>query len=78
MKTEYNNEIDMLCRKGFCPYEWMDDNEKLNYDGLPSIDNFYSTLKKENITEEDYNHAKNVYEQLKCTSFKDYHDIFKN
>ena len=49
-KTEYNNEIDMLCRKGFYPYEWMDDKEKLNYDGLPSIDNFYSTLKKENIT----------------------------
>ena len=47
MKTEYNNEIDMLCRKGFYPYDWMDDNEKLNYDGLPSIDNFYSTLKKE-------------------------------
>ena len=24
MKKEYNNEIDMLCRKGFYPYEWMD------------------------------------------------------
>ena len=62
MNKEYSNEIDMLCRKGFYPYEWMDNNEKLNYDGLPSVDNFYSTLKNENITEEDYNHAKNVYE----------------
>ena len=61
-------------QKGFYPYEWMDDNKKkLNYEGLPSIDNFYSNLKKENITEEDYNHAKNVYNKLQCTSFKDYH-----
>ena len=52
MKKEYNNEIDMLCRKGFYPYEWMDDSKKLDYEGLPSIDNFYSTLKKESITEE--------------------------
>ena len=41
MKNEYNNEIELLCRKGFYPYEWFDDVEKFNHLGLPSIDDFH-------------------------------------
>ena len=74
MKKEFSPEhLDLLCRKGFYPYEWMDSAEKLNHKGLPAKEEFYSTLKKEGITEDDYNHATNVYEKLNCKSFRDYH-----
>ena len=29
MKTEFNNHMDTLCRKGIYPYEWFDNNENL-------------------------------------------------
>ena len=49
--------MELLCKKGFYPYEWMDSDDKLNYKGLPERDKFYSTLTKESISEDDYNHA---------------------
>ena len=73
MKKYYNNDLDLLCRKGFYPYEWVDNNDKLNYEGLPDIKDFYSSLKNESITEENYKHAKRVYKKMKCETFKDYH-----
>jgi hypothetical protein len=51
----------------------MDDSNKLSHDGLPTIDNFYSMLTKENITDENYQHAQNIYKRMNCNSFKDYH-----
>ena len=35
--------------KGFYPYEWMNDISKFDYQGLPSIESFYSNLKQEGI-----------------------------
>ena len=40
--------------KGYFPYEWMDSLEKLNQPSLPSYVNFYSTLKKANVLELEY------------------------
>jgi hypothetical protein len=74
MKRYYSGEkLDLLCRKGYYPYEWVDNDEKLNHVGLPGRDNFHSTLTKESISEDNYNHALNVYDKLGCKPFKDYH-----
>ena len=73
MKKYYNDNIDLLCQKGFYPYEWFDDASKFNYDGLPSKEEFYSTLSQETLSESNYKHAQNVYTTLNCKSFKDYH-----
>jgi hypothetical protein len=73
MKKYYNNELDLLCQKGFYPYEWVDSVEKLNHDGLPPINEFYSTLSQETLSDTNYEHAQNVYNKLNCKSFKDYH-----
>ena len=43
----------------------MDDFYKFK-EGLPSIDFFYSKLTGEDICDEDYNHAKNVWKKFKC------------
>ena len=38
----------------------MDDFNKFNEEGLPSIEHFYSKLTGEDISDHDYNHAENV------------------
>jgi len=73
MKQYFNDEIDLLCRKGFYPYEWVDNDSKLDFDGLPSQDKFYSKLSQSSISDNDYQHAQNVYKTLNCKSFLDYH-----
>ena len=49
MKRHYFMEpLDLLCRKGYYPFEWVDNDDKLNFNGLPDRDNFQSSLIKEN------------------------------
>ena len=31
MKSVFPDHIDSLCRKGFYPYEWFDNNNKFNH-----------------------------------------------
>ena len=80
----------LLCRKRFYPFEWVDSHDKLNQIGLPSQDSFYSALHQKSISDDEYEHAQNVYRKLNCNSFNDYHrtclqcdvlllaDIFEN
>ena len=73
MKTEYPEYYKILCRKGFYPYEWVDGSDKMDYNGLPPMDAFYSKLTQKRITAKEYIHAWKVYKTLKCQTFKDYH-----
>ena len=54
----------------------MDDFNKFNEEGLPSIKKNYSKLTGENISDYDYNHAKNVWKKFKCKTVGDYHDLY--
>ena len=49
--------------------------ENFNETQLPSIDNFYSSLKLESINEKDYQHANEVFKHYKCKTIKDYLSI---
>jgi hypothetical protein len=40
-------EMALIARKGFYPYEFIDDHTKLSYPGLPPKKNFYSKVKLE-------------------------------
>ena len=51
-------------RKGFFPYEWFDSIEKLNTNKFPSREDFFSKLKGESISEEDYEKALKVWYEL--------------
>ena len=75
MKRYYADNLELLCQKGYYPYEWVDDISKLDSDGLPAIHAFSSRLKQYALTAEEYKHALRVYVEMKCNRFKDYHDI---
>ena len=69
MKKELPEHIEKLCRKGFYPYAWFDNNEKFNHVGLPCKEAFYSSLSHKHISDDDYRYACSIYEVLGCKSF---------
>ena len=66
----------LLLRKGVYPYEYMDSWERFEETQLPLIEEFYSTLTEEGISEEDYKHAQKVWETFQCKTLGDYHDLY--
>ena len=54
----------------------MNDWNQFNETKLPSIKDHYSNLRLENFTDEDYNHAKNVWNTFKIKNLGEYHDLY--
>ena len=54
----------------------MTDFEKLNVNKLPPKSKFYSRLNDSNITDEEYEHAQNVWKEFNCKTMRDYHDLY--
>ena len=44
MRSQFPDHLDILCRKGIYPYEWMDNELKFEHQGLPPQKDFYSSL----------------------------------
>jgi hypothetical protein len=53
--------LDLLTKKLPYPYEYMDCIEKYDETCLPPKELFYSSLKKEHITNDDYKNAQKVW-----------------
>ena len=75
-KREFKKNVDLLTRKGVYPYDYVSSLEKLSETQLPPKEEFYSKLNDEDITEDDYQHASNVWDTFKCKSLRDYHDLY--
>ena len=69
-------QAELIKRKGFYPYEYMDAEEKLNETKLPPREAFYSKLSGKGITKEDYKHAWNVWNVFNMKTFKEYHELY--
>ena len=62
-------------QKGIYPYNFMDSLKsliKLNY----QTKDFYSILNDENISEQQYNHAQNVWNTFNLKNIREYHDLY--
>ena len=68
--------LELLKRKGVFPYEYMTDFSKLSKTSLPPKEAFYSQLNDSHISNEDYEHAQNVWKTFNCKTMKDYHDLY--
>ena len=64
----------MKCKVSF-PYESIT-KENIYNENLPSIKNFYSSLKSDNISEDDYDKTLEIYKKLNCKNIKEYLDIY--
>jgi hypothetical protein len=72
----HTNGNTLLFKKGTFCYEWFDNLDKLKEKSLPSKEAFHSKLNDESISDEDYEHAQKVWNEMKCLTFKDYHDLY--
>ena len=68
-------KLNIMLKKGVYPYDYMDSFDKFN-EKLPSKEDFYSVLNDQHISDEDYEHAKKVWNTFKLKSMGDYHDLY--
>src|SRR5690606_13083739 len=75
-KDYTNDEIKLILQKGIYMYDYMDNVSRFYETKFPSKKAFYSKLDNCNISDEEYNHAKSVYEVFKCKNLKDYTHLY--
>ena len=70
---------DAWCRAHGCelqklvfPYEWLDSFEKLNHKGPVKYEDFFSSLKGENISQEEYQNFCDEFHKRGCVTMKDW------
>ena len=68
--SEIKNDkmLNILKRKGFYPYDYMDSFDRFDEEKLPNKDDFFGILNGEHITDKNYKHAKNVWETFKINN----------
>ena len=61
-----------LLKKGVFPYDWFDGLDKLAEPALPPLAAFFSQLRQEQCSVENYAHAQNIWTRMRCHSFEEY------
>ena len=74
---ETEEQKQLLLRKGVFPYEWCDSYDKLvTTTEFPPHNCFYSNLKEDNISLEDYNHGKRTFQEFGCKNMLEYMSLY--
>ena len=74
---EFQDEkLELMKRKEVYPYDYMNSFDKFDDRNLPPKKEFYSLLADEDINDEDYKHAQNVWTTFKLESMGQYHDLY--
>ena len=68
-------KLDLMAKKGVYPYDYMDSFKKFK-EQLPSKEDFYSILNDEHISDDDYQHAQNVWKKFNLKNMGEYHDLY--
>ncbi|XP_020298532.1 uncharacterized protein LOC109862801 [Pseudomyrmex gracilis] len=79
-RTEFGDlsteDFELLTRKGVFLYEYVDSVDKLLETNLPPREAFYSSLTGETVTENEYAHATNVWQQFTIENLGSYSDLY--
>ena len=73
-RQHFPDNFELLNEKTCIPYEFIT-KENIYNENLPLIEKFYSSLKLDNITKEDYDKTLVIYKKLNCKNIKEYLDI---
>ena len=71
-----NSQFRLMKEKGVYPYDYMDNLSKFNDTQLPKKEDFYSLLTDENISDDDYSHARDVWNAFWIKNMGEYHDLY--
>ena len=75
-KEIFRDKTELLTRKGVYPYDYVSSISKFDETQLPPKKEFYSKLNDEDITDDEYQHALNVWNEFNCKNIRDYHDLY--
>ena len=73
---EIDNDVLIKRFYNTYPYEYMDSWKRFNETELPSKDKFYSTWNLEDISDDDYAHAINVWNTFNINNLGEYYDLY--
>ena len=71
-----SHQIQLLQRKGVFPYEYISSFDKLKETQQPTHEDFFSSLNDSNVSEADFQHAKQVWKDLLIKSLGEYSDLY--
>ena len=74
-EEHFSDKFELMKYKVCFPYEFIT-KENIYNENLPSIEKFYSSLKLDDITKEDYDKTSEIYKKLNCKNIKEYLDIY--
>ena len=75
-KAIFKDKTELLTPKGVYPYDYVSSISKFEEKQLPPQKEFYSKLNDENITDDEYKHANNIWNTFECQNIRDYHDLY--
>jgi len=70
------NKFELMRRKGVYCYEHMTSRNNFEETELPSIETFFSKLRDDSISSEEYEHAQTVWREFNMKTLQDYHDAY--
>ncbi|XP_057335464.1 uncharacterized protein LOC130674213 [Microplitis mediator] len=70
------DKFKLMIRKGVFPYEYIDSVDKLDDKQLPERKLFYSKLNDNDVSDEDYNHAQEVWNKFNIKTLGEYSDLY--
>ena len=71
-----DGNFKLLQRKGVFPYEYLNLFEKLNEPALPASEAFFSMLRGEECSVEDFYYAQRVWTAFGCHTLEDYRKLY--
>ncbi|XP_064470106.1 uncharacterized protein LOC135384852 [Ornithodoros turicata] len=72
----FGNRFRHLLRKGIYPYTFVDSFEAYNLPALPPKEAFKSVMNEQNITDEDYQYALDIFELFECKNLGGYTRLY--
>ena len=75
-RHSFPDGVHLLLRKGVFPYEYWDGPDKMNESHLPEKKAFFSNLSGDDISDEDYQHAQQVWRTFNLQTLGEYHDLY--
>ena len=72
------SSVQMLKRKGFFPYCYIDSFNELKETKLPPREKWMNSLQqyRVSVTEDEYKHALEVFEKFQCETIEDYYSLY--
>ncbi|XP_036142915.1 uncharacterized protein LOC118645605 [Monomorium pharaonis] len=71
-----DEDFELLTRKGVFSYEYVDSVDRLHETELPSREAFYSSLTREEVSDDDHKHAVNVWQRFNIKNLGEYSDLY--